>query len=139
MSLSPEKASGKSLYSGERIRNGGEKMSVSVVYWSGTGNTQAMAEAVAEGIRAAGAEADVMEVANADAAALVSENAFALGCPSMAQSSWKRQRWSPSWRHWSLWYPERRSCFSVLMAGRRRVDERLDGAHEECRCCTCER
>ena len=48
-------------------------MSVSVVYWSGTGNTQAMAEAVAEGIRAAGAEADVMEVANADAAALAAE------------------------------------------------------------------
>ena len=28
-------------------------MSISVVYWSGTGNTQAMAEAVAEGIKAA--------------------------------------------------------------------------------------
>lgn len=70
-------------------------MSVSVVYWSGTGNTQAMAEAVAEGIRAAGAEADVMEVANADAAALAAENAFAQGAPLWAQSSWKRQRWSP--------------------------------------------
>ena len=30
------------------------KMSISVVYWSGTGNTQAMAEAVAEGIRESG-------------------------------------------------------------------------------------
>lgn len=29
-------------------------MSVSVVYWSGTGNTRAMAEAVADGIREAG-------------------------------------------------------------------------------------
>ena len=27
-------------------------MSISVVYWSGTGNTQAMAEAVVEGINA---------------------------------------------------------------------------------------
>ena len=95
MSLSPEKASGKSLYSGERIRNGGEKMSVSVVYWSGTGNTQAMAEAVAEGIRAAGAEADVMEVANADAAALVSENAFALGCPSMGAEQLEETEMEP--------------------------------------------
>ena len=58
-------------------------MSVSVVYWSGTGNTQVMAEAVAEGIRSAGAEANVLEVADADAAALASEDAFALGCPSM--------------------------------------------------------
>ena len=37
-------------------------MSVSVVYWSGTGNTQAMAEAVADGIREAGAQAEVIEV-----------------------------------------------------------------------------
>ena len=43
------------------------KMSISVVYWSGTGNTQAMAEAVAEGIREAGADAAVMEVSEADA------------------------------------------------------------------------
>ena len=37
-------------------------MSISVVYWSGTGNTQAMAEAVAEGIKAAGQEAELLEV-----------------------------------------------------------------------------
>lgn len=34
-------------------------MSISVVYWSGTGNTQAMAEAVVEGIKAAGQEAEL--------------------------------------------------------------------------------
>lgn len=28
---------------------------IAVVYWSGTGNTQAMAEAVAEGVQKAGA------------------------------------------------------------------------------------
>ena len=33
-----------------------------VVYWSGTGNTQMMAEKVAEGVRAAGAEADVYQL-----------------------------------------------------------------------------
>ena len=32
-------------------------MSVSVVYWSGTGNTQTMAEAVAKGIEEAGGQA----------------------------------------------------------------------------------
>ena len=35
---------------------------ISVVYWSQTGNTQAMAEAVAEGIKGAGAEAELLEV-----------------------------------------------------------------------------
>ena len=50
-------------------------MSISVVYWSGTGNTQAMAEAVAEGIKAAVGDADAKTVAAVDA--------FALGCPAM--------------------------------------------------------
>ena len=75
--------------------NGGEKMSVSVVYWSGTGNTQAMAEAVAEGIQAAGAEANVVEVADADAAALALENAFALGCPSMGAEQLEETEMEP--------------------------------------------
>ena len=38
--------------------------SIGVIYWSGSGNTKAMAEAVAEGIRAAGSEADLMEVSD---------------------------------------------------------------------------
>ena len=54
-------------------------MSISVVYWSGTGNTQAMAEAVAEGIKAAGQEAELLEVGNADAKTVAEEAAFALG------------------------------------------------------------
>ena len=58
-------------------------MSISVVYWSGTGNTQAMAEAVVEGIKAAGQEAELLEVGNADAKAVAEEAAFALGCPAM--------------------------------------------------------
>lgn len=70
-------------------------MSVSVVYWSGTGNTQAMAEAVAEGIRDGGADAVLMEVGNADAAALVEEKAFALGCPSMGAEQLEESEMEP--------------------------------------------
>ena len=33
---------------------------VAVVYWSGTGNTEAMANAVAEGAKGAGAEVDIL-------------------------------------------------------------------------------
>lgn len=36
-----------------------------VVYWSQTGNTQAMAEAISEGICEGGKEAAVVEVGNA--------------------------------------------------------------------------
>ena len=38
---------------------------VAVVYWSSTGNTEAMAEAVGAGIAKAGKEADVVEVSSA--------------------------------------------------------------------------
>ncbi|MFV0362914.1 MAG: flavodoxin [Suipraeoptans sp.] len=58
-------------------------MAVSVVYWSATGNTQAMAEAIAEGIKEAGKEVATLTVDEANVDAIVSEKAFALGCPAM--------------------------------------------------------
>lgn len=54
-----------------------------IVYWSGTGNTEAMAKAVGEGVEEAGGKAVVMDVSDASVADLASEAAFALGCPSM--------------------------------------------------------
>jgi len=56
---------------------------VKVVYWSGTGNTQMMADKIAEGIVAGGKEAEVLSVDAVSAADLADEQAFALGCPSM--------------------------------------------------------
>lgn len=69
-------------------------MSISVVYWSGTGNTQAMAEAVAEGIKAAGQEAELLEVGNADAKTVAAVDAFALGCRRWGQRCLKNLRWN---------------------------------------------
>lgn len=56
---------------------------VNIVYWSGTGNTEAMANYIAQGVQEAGAEAVLLPVGEASADALKNENAFALGCPSM--------------------------------------------------------
>ena len=56
---------------------------VYIVYWSSTGNTQAMAEAVGAGAESAGATAHVVEVASADASALKDVPAFALGASAM--------------------------------------------------------
>lgn len=56
---------------------------ISVVYWSQSGNTQAMAEAVAQGITEGGKEAEVVEVSAASIDALKEETAFAMGCPAM--------------------------------------------------------
>ena len=52
---------------------------VSIVYWTQGGNTQAMAEAIGEGVTAAGGEADVVLVSDANIADLKAEGAFALG------------------------------------------------------------
>lgn len=70
-------------------------MNVPVVYWSGTGNTRTMAGAVAEGIRSAGAEPILMEVADADVAVLVSEDVYALGCPSMGAEQLEETEMEP--------------------------------------------
>ena len=54
-----------------------------VAYWSQTGNTQAMAEAVGEGIEAAGRKALVAEIGSVSMDALKNASAFAMGCPAM--------------------------------------------------------
>ena len=54
-----------------------------VIFWTQGGNTQAMAEAVAEGIREGGKEAEVIYVGSVSADVLKDQPVFALGCPAM--------------------------------------------------------
>ncbi len=56
---------------------------IAVVYWSGTGNTEAMANFVAEGATGAGAEAEVISCADFSADKAASYDAIAFGCPAM--------------------------------------------------------
>lgn len=56
---------------------------INVVYWSQSGNTQAMAEAIGKGITAAGKEAAVLFVTEASLEDLQKAKIFALGCPAM--------------------------------------------------------
>ena len=56
---------------------------VAVIFWSGTGNTEAMARAVAEGAKSAGAEVDLLTCA--DVAGVDCYDAFALGCPAIGR------------------------------------------------------
>ena len=56
---------------------------IQVVFWTQSGNTQAMAEAIGKGITEAGKEANVVYVGSASLDELKAANAFALGCPSM--------------------------------------------------------
>lgn len=68
---------------------------VSIVYWSGTGNTEAMAGYIAEGVKAAGKEAELVFVSDANIAELQSAAAFALGCPSMGAEQLEESEMEP--------------------------------------------
>ena len=68
---------------------------VAVVFWSGTGNTEAMAEAVAKGARAAGASASVIPVGSFDASQIAKFDAFAFGCPAMGSEALEDSEFEP--------------------------------------------
>ena len=60
---------------------------VAVVYWSGTGNTEAMANKVAEGAKAAGAEVEVISADDFDGTDLSGFDGVAFGCPAMGDEA----------------------------------------------------
>lgn len=68
---------------------------IAVVYWSGTGNTEAMALAVAGGIKDAGAEAVLLTSAEFDASMMDSFDAIAFGCPSMGVEELEEDEFAP--------------------------------------------
>ena len=54
-----------------------------VAYWSGTGNTAAMADYVGQGIEESGKKARVVSISEITPDSLKDASVFALGCPSM--------------------------------------------------------
>ncbi|MBP3877036.1 MAG: flavodoxin [Lachnospiraceae bacterium] len=68
---------------------------VAVVYWSGTGNTQAMAEAVADGAKGKGADVSLIEAASFDADAAADFDGIAFGCPAMGDEVLEEDEFEP--------------------------------------------
>lgn len=68
---------------------------IAVVYWSGTGNTQAMATLVAEGAQSAGAEVSVLTAMEFDAAMMDRYDAVAFGCPAMGAEVLEEDEFAP--------------------------------------------
>ena len=68
---------------------------VAIVYWSGTGNTEAMANCVAEGVKAAGGTADLLGPGEFDAAKLSDYQAVAFGCPAMGAEVLEESEFEP--------------------------------------------
>lgn len=56
---------------------------LAVVYWSGTGNTESMANAIIEGAKSTGAEAELFTPDTFDASMVSKYDVLAFGCPAM--------------------------------------------------------
>ena len=66
-----------------------------VIYWSQTGNTEQMANAIADGIREGGVECDLMNVAEVSASDAAKYDKIALGCPAMGAEVLEESEFDP--------------------------------------------
>lgn len=68
---------------------------MAVIYWSMTGNTEAMANAIAEGAAGAGAEVDVKQVCDTTVDEALGYGLLALGCPAMGAEVLEEAEFEP--------------------------------------------
>ena len=68
---------------------------VAVVFWSGTGNTEAMAKAVIEGAKGAGADAEIVALSDFTPEKIDEYEAVAFGCPSMGAEQLEDSEFEP--------------------------------------------
>lgn len=68
---------------------------IAVVYWSGTGNTETMANKVADGAKSTGAEVTLFTAAEFSADKMNDFDAIAFGCPSMGDEELEDTEFEP--------------------------------------------
>ncbi|MDR1924012.1 MAG: flavodoxin [Planctomycetaceae bacterium] len=70
-------------------------MKVSIIYWSGTGNTEAMANLIKEGVVSTGAEVVIKPVGDAAESDVTDVDIAFLGCPSMGDETLEDSEFEP--------------------------------------------
>ena len=68
---------------------------IAIVYWSGTGNTEAMAHAVEDGVKEKGAESTMFTAGEFDVSQMDAYDAIAFGCPSMGAEELEESEFAP--------------------------------------------
>ena len=68
---------------------------VAIVFWSQTGNTETMANAVLDGMKSAGADAVLLTASDVDGSAVGGYDAVALGCPAMGSEVLEDMEFEP--------------------------------------------
>ncbi|QAT50220.1 flavodoxin [Caproiciproducens sp. NJN-50] len=71
---------------------------IAIVYWSGTGNTQAMANLVLDGAMSAGGQADLFTAGEFTADKAKNYTAIAFGCPSMGSEQLEESEFEPMYQ-----------------------------------------
>lgn len=66
-----------------------------IIYWSGTGNTEAMAMAVLEGVRGSGEEGELFAVSEISASKAQEYDILFLGCPAMGAEVLEESEFEP--------------------------------------------
>ena len=70
-------------------------MKTAIVFWSGTGNTEAMAQAVAEGAEASGAQVNVLTCDKFNESMIDDYDSIVFGCPSMGAEQLEEDEFDP--------------------------------------------
>lgn len=68
---------------------------VAVVYWSGTGHTESMANAVLDGAKSAGADAVLYQVSDFSPDKVADYDVIAFGCPAMGSEELEDSEFEP--------------------------------------------
>ena len=68
---------------------------LAIVYWGGTGNTETMANCIAEGAKAAGAEVELRGPSECAAARFSEFGVVAVGCPAMGSEVLEEAEFEP--------------------------------------------
>lgn len=68
---------------------------IAIVYWSSTGNTEEMANAVAQGVQDAGGEAVLYPAVEFSASMMADFDAIAFGCPAMGDETLEESEFQP--------------------------------------------
>ena len=108
---------------------------IAIVFWSGTGNTEAMADAVKAGAQEAGAEVSVFNASDFSADMVADFDAIAFGCPAMGDEVLEEDEFQPMFDavlpslsgKKIVAFRQEDSSFRLLRLGRRSVDARLAG------------
>ncbi len=71
-------------------------MKIGIIYWSGTGNTEAMANAISEGVQLAGAECEVINISDGEPDISAFDKCM-YGCPAMGAEELEEAEFAPFW------------------------------------------